>query len=222
MEHDNQQPEKPNDATGVEQPQTSSADPIEQTERAETPDEDRPKIWVGSLSDYNNGVLHGEWMDAAREPDEVHADIQRMLSASPTAAKYGDVAEEWGIFDHEGFGAHTVHEYDSIDTVSRIARGIEEHGLAFAAWADMCGNDNDRLDQFEEAYLGHYPSAETWVEQLMDDLGHTRDVDDAVPESLRPYVRIDIEGLARDMQLGGDVYTAAADDGGIYLFDSHV
>ena len=31
-------------------------------------------IYVASLADYNNGVLHGAWIDAAREPAEIQAD----------------------------------------------------------------------------------------------------------------------------------------------------
>jgi len=33
---------------------------------AELLDEDQRRIWVGSWLDYNNGVLHGDWIDAGR------------------------------------------------------------------------------------------------------------------------------------------------------------
>lgn len=178
---------------------------------------DSPQIWVGSLSDYNNGILYGDWIDAARDATEVHADIQTMLVASPWAARSGEVAEEWGIFDYEGFGPASVQQHDSIDAVARVARGIAEHGLAFAAWASIT-EDDDTLDSFEDAYLGHYDSAEGYVEQLIDDLGYEQLLDDAIPESLRPYVQIDIAGLARDMQIGGDISSVPADDGGVWIF----
>jgi hypothetical protein len=132
MEHDNQQPDTPKDA---------APDPTEQVNGSgeaaivpALPERLRgatPRIWIGSVIDRNHGTRHGEWMDAARNTDEIHADIQRMLAASPTAAEYRDVAEEWGIFDYEGFGAYSVAEYESIESVSRIARGSRgtRHGL---------------------------------------------------------------------------------------------
>jgi antirestriction protein len=220
MEHDNQQPEKPKHAANGELQQPSPQDPIEQAERAETLDEDHPQIWVGSLSDYNNGVLHGEWLDAARDADEVHADIQRMLEASPTAAKYGDVAEEWGIFDNEGFGPLQVGEHDSISFVTAVARGIAEHGPAFAAWADVMENE-ELLDGFQEAYLGEFDSLEAYAEQLIDDLGYTQLLDDTLPEHVRRYVEINTAGLAQDMWLGGGLHVYHRDGGGVWLFDSN-
>ncbi|MDQ1744014.1 MAG: hypothetical protein QOE23_2353, partial [Pseudonocardiales bacterium] len=56
----------------------------EQHEQQQAPP---PRIWVASLSDYNNGVLHGAWIEAAREPEEIQADINTMLAASPWTAQ---------------------------------------------------------------------------------------------------------------------------------------
>jgi len=183
--------------------------------------EPSPRIWVGSLSDYNNGVLYGEWLDAAREPEELHADIQALLAGSPTTAQYGEPAEEWGIFDHEGFGDWHLSEYEDIAVVSRVALGIAEHGQAFAAWAAQCAGDAERLDQFDEAFLGHYDSVPAWAEQIIDDLGYQTAVDAAVPESFRPYVRIDFEQFARDAELGGDICSYKAPHDSIWIFDAN-
>ncbi|MGI8612416.1 MAG: antirestriction protein ArdA [Nocardioidaceae bacterium] len=179
-----------------------------------------PKIWVASLSDYNNGVLHGAWLDANRDPSEVHGDIQTMLATSPTTTRTGEPAEEWAIHNYEGFGQFGLGEYDSVELVCRIARGIAEHGLAFAAYAEAMDGDEDALGAFTEAYLGHYRSVEAYAEQLVDDLGYQLLIDAAVPENLRPYVRIDTAALARDMELAGDIHALSADDGGVWLFDA--
>lgn len=229
MEDDNRQPEKPKDATDAEQARPSPLDPIEQVsgdnnEAVITPNgperarDSAPQIWIGSLSDYNNGTLHGEWMDAARDAEEIHADIRAILARSPTAAKYGDAAEEWGIFDHEGFGAYNVPEYESIEIVSRIARGIAEHGPAFAAWADVMDGE-EALDGFADAYLGEYDSLEAYATQLVEDLGYNQILDDNLPEHVRRYVEINVAGLAQDMWLSGDVNVYHRDGGGVWLFD---
>ncbi|MDT9165744.1 antirestriction protein ArdA, partial [Escherichia coli] len=57
-----------------------------------------PRIYVACLAAYNNGILHGAWIDAAREPWAIYDDIRRMLRASPITD-----AEEWAIHDYEGF-----------------------------------------------------------------------------------------------------------------------
>lgn len=179
-----------------------------------------PRIWIASLSDYNNGILHGEWIDAAREPDEIYADIQRILAASPTTRRTGEPAEEWAIHDFDNFGDYRVHEHDQIESVARVARGIAEHGLAFAAYADVMDGYPEALDGFQDAYLGHYDSVEEYARQVMDDLGNERLLDEVVPESLRPYVQIDYKRLSHDWLLSGDFHVINAAGGGVWLFDS--
>jgi antirestriction protein len=177
-----------------------------------------PQIWVGSWLDYNNGRLHGEWIDAARETDEVWADIQAMLAASPTAKQSGEAAEEWGIFDYENFGALKVGEQETISFVAAVARGIAEHGLAFSAWADVM-EEEEALGGFADSYLGEYDSMEAYAEQLIDDLDYNQLLDEALPEHVRRYVEINVAGLAQDMWLGGDVNVYQKEGGGVWLFD---
>lgn len=177
----------------------------------------RPQIWIGSWSDYNAGVLHGAWVDAARDEADIEADIQAMLAASSTTLRTGEKAEEWGIFDYDEFGPLRLGEQEALSWVTKVARGIAEHGPAFAAYADVM-QDEAALDNFSDDYLGHYDSVTAYVEQLVDDVGYDAMLDKAVPASLRPYVQIDIAALARDMQLGGDITSVEADGGGVWLF----
>jgi len=173
-----------------------------------------PRIYVASLSDYNDGRLHGSWIDAAQEPDELDRAVGAMLSRSPISG-----AEEFAIHDYENFGPLRLSEYESLETVSRIATGIAEHGPPFAHFAALVdSNDVDELDGFEDAYLGHFVSVQDYAEYLLDDLGYEELIDRTVPEHIRPYVHLDVEGFARDLELSGDV-TASEGDGGVYVFD---
>jgi antirestriction protein len=173
-----------------------------------------PSIWVGSLADYNAGVLYGEWIDATAELEDIETAISAMVAASPTPG-----AEEWGIFDSEGFGPLSIDEYESLATVHRLARGIGEHGTAFAHYAALVGTrDPDELDRFEDAYMGRYDSVEDYAEDLLDDLGYVEIVERSVPESMAPYIHLDIEGFARDLELSGAIATAQ-DTEGTYVFD---
>lgn len=210
----------PNQAEGISPPyrdvEMSGAD---KPDCGEQEPRDRPRIWVGSWADYNNGILHGDWVAADRDDDSIWSDIQAMLARSPTTAQTGEVAEDWGIFDYDNFGPLRIGEQESVGWVTKVARGITEHGLAYAAYADVM-EDEETLDGFEDAYLGHFDSLQAYAEQLVDDLGYERLLDEAVPESLRAYVQFDTAMLARDMQMGGDIHVIPAEDGGVWLFDA--
>ncbi|GFG50804.1 antirestriction protein [Mycolicibacterium agri] len=183
-------------------------------EHRETDPKPSPAIYVASLADYNNGVLHGKWIDAAREPEAIQADINDILDSSREPN-----AEEWAIHDYEQFGRWRVNEYDSLEQVSRIARGIAEHGYAYAAWADVFDGEEAScdIDSFHEAYLGHYDSVTDYVEQMADDLGYEQQLD-TLPEHLRDYVRIDYAAIARDLHLSGDIATVDDPNGGLWIF----
>jgi antirestriction protein len=186
---------------------------LEQAERLA----DNPRIWVGSWADYNNGTLHGVWLNAAQDEAELQAGIDAMLAASPLTAATGEPAEEWAIFDYDGFAPLRIDEHENLSWISRVAKGITEHGPAFAAYADVM-EDEELLTGFDVDYIGHYDSLHAYVEQLINDLGYDRILDEQLPASIRPYVKIDITATARDLELGGDLHTVPASDGGVWIF----
>jgi antirestriction protein len=228
MTHEHEPPAAGDDS--LPQPETvpvpgaatgNTAEPLPEGERSEQHEQEDiapPQIWVGSLSDYNNGVLHGAWIDAARDPEQIQADITGVLAASPWTARTGEPAEEWGIFDTDNFGACRIDQHEDLEWVSAVAKGIAEHGPAFAAWADVM-DDPERLPDFEEAYLGEYDSLEAYAEELISDLGYDDLLDRVVPPSLRPYVDINIVGYAQDMWLNGEVQVYHRSGGGVWLFN---
>jgi antirestriction protein len=164
--------------------------------------------------DYNDGRLVGRWMAADREADEVLTEVEGMLR---TDAEPG--AEEWAIFDYEGFGPLRLGEHESIELVTRIARGIGEYGPALAHLASLVmPTEPGDLDRFEDVYVGHYESIEDYATQLLDDLGYLKAFDDSVPPFLEPYARLDLEAFASDMEASGQFLTSRG-DGGVYIFD---
>jgi antirestriction protein len=204
----------------AEQPPSSEQpEPVpSQTSPAERHEADivvPPQIWVASLADYNNGTLHGTWLNAARDESALQADIATMLAASPLTAATGEPAEEWAIFDYDGFAPLRIDEHESLSWISRVAKGITQHGPAFAAYADVV-EEEALLDGFDAAYLGHYDSLPTYVEQLVNDLGYDRILDENLPASVRPYVKIDITATAHDLLR--DLHALPAADGGVWIF----
>ena len=152
---------------------------------------ERPRIYVACLAAYNNGCLHGRWIDATT-PDEIRDEVRAMLAASPEPD-----SEEHAIHDYEGFEGASLSEYASFETVCELADFIEEHGELGGKVLSHFGDDLAEARAAFEDYAGEYQSAADFAEQLHEDTGTE------IPESLRYY--IDWQALARDMALNGEI-----------------
>jgi antirestriction protein len=75
-----------------------------------------PRIYIASLSDYNNGKLHGTWVDPTRSLQEISKAVTRMLSSSTCQP-----AEDWAIHDYEGFGDTRISENATLGSVRTLA-----------------------------------------------------------------------------------------------------
>ena len=152
-----------------------------------------PRIYAACLSAYNNGHLHGEWIDCDQDSDEIMTEIKAMLSRSPMNEI--EECEEWAIHDYEGFQGLTISEYEGIDRVVEIAAAIEEHGEAFAAYMEYYGDAD--IDEFEERYQGSYESEQAFTEE------HYSELIDKVEGVGLQSIYIDFETLARDLFISG-------------------
>ena len=126
-------------------PQLSPPDP----DTAITPDPDPIRIYVACLAAYNNGHLHGAWIEVSDEQTIWQA-VQAMLYASPIE----EDAEEWAIHDYEGFEGAEVGEYFSFANVVELADYIRERGALGAQVLNYYGgNIEDAQARFEEYVL---------------------------------------------------------------------
>jgi antirestriction protein len=148
-----------------------------------------PRIYVRCLSSYNNGPLHGAWIDCDQDSDEIMKEIKAMLSRSPM----NEIAEceEWAIHDYEGFKGLTISEHEGIDRVVELAAAIEEHGEAFAAYVECFGDTE--IDKFEERYRGSYENKQAFTEE------HYSELIDKVEQAGLQSIYIDFEILTRDL-----------------------
>lgn len=161
------------------------------------------RIYVASLSDYNAGILHGEWLsfDDFSSAGEVWEAIRAMLADSPTARTEGTPAEEWAIHDFEGFAGIHVPESESIGALWEAYEIMEslDDPEAFADWltyersADISEVTQENLSAFQEAYRGWYRSKEEFAEELVEETGLLSNVG----ELLSRY--FDYEAFARDL-----------------------
>lgn len=168
------------------------------------------RIYVASLSDYNAGRLHGAWIDATQDPDDIWEDVQAMLKQSKEPW-----AEEWAIHDFEGFEGYELSEWESFEDVSRIAQALDTYGPALGAWLSYdCDRkaDVEGLRDFQESFHGEWDSEKQFAEEFTVDVGML----DQIPEHLRFY--FDYDAYARDLFLGD--YYSIRNQGKVYVFSS--
>jgi len=163
-------------------------------------------IYVACLAAYNNGYLHGAWIDAEQDAYGIYADIRQMLAASPVES-----AEEWAIHDHEGFEGAPVSEYMGLEQVSALAAFIAEHGAIGAKLVEYFGDLGEASKALEDSYAGQYSSLADFAEELTEQTSE-------IPNSLRYY--IDYERMARDMEIS-DVFVIETGFEQVHVFWSH-
>lgn len=154
---------------------------------------DEIRIYVADIAAYNDGILHGIWIDATKEAKEILADVEAMLACSPEPN-----AVEWAIHDYENFGRGNISEYESFESVHEKALFIEEHGeLGKAVLSHWCGDVEDAQSAMGDSYYGIYESLADYMQELTEETTK-------VPNHLEFY--IDYERMARDMEMGGQLY----------------
>lgn len=165
------------------------------------------RVYVADLAAYNNGKLHGVWIDATLDSEDIISQVKTMLAQSPEPD-----AEEWAIHDYEGFGSYGLSEYESFKSVSEIAGFIAEYPAIADELLNYFSDLEDARKAAEENYSGCYSSLADYAQELTQE---TRDV----PESLSFY--IDYERMGRDMELSGDVFTIETACDEVHIFWSH-
>src|SRR6266496_1480548 len=184
MERESQQPE----GDRQQQPEQDAS-----PERWRAP---QPRIYVVSVADYDQGVLHDAWINAHQAPEELWLEIQHLLHHGPSRG------DEWAILDQEDFFGLQLDEHEDLSTVSRVAAGVVRYGEALALLGKFAGLDD--LSFLETAmrtsYLGAWESLDALAEHVIDDMGIDAYIETA-PESYRRYLRIDVDELVRDLRM---------------------
>ena len=151
------------------------------------------RIYVADLAAYNAGHLHGIWIDATIELDDMQAQINAMLAASPVVG-----AEEHAIHDYEGFGEYAVTEYAGLENVRDVALFIDAYPEFGAALLSHLGDLDEAKRVADEGYRGCYASLADYAQEFTEETTQ-------IPETIRHY--IDYDAMARDMEMNADVFT---------------
>lgn len=161
---------------------------------------------IDALASYNNGHLHGAWIDAEQEPYAIYDAVQAMLAVSPMQD-----AEEWAIHDYEGFEGVRLSEWEGFAEASDLAAFIAEHGKVGAELIATLGSLEYARKAIEDSYAGAYRSLADFAEELTEQSTE-------IPENLRFY--IDYDRMARDIEIN-DVFTVETGYEQVHVFWSH-
>lgn len=145
------------------------------------------RIYVACIAAYNDGVLHGAWINADQDEGAIRDEIAAMLSRSPVM-----FAEEYAIHDYEGFEGVGISEYADIASVSQIAAFIAEHGKLGGKLVEYFGDLDAAREAIEDHYAGEYRSVADFAQELTEQSTE-------IPKTLEYY--IDWERMARDLEI---------------------
>ncbi len=161
------------------------------------------RIYVACLAAYNNGYLHGRWINANQDAWEIWDEVSDMLKASPE-----ENAEEWAIHDYEGFEGVSISEWESFERVSEIATFIAEHGELGGKLVSYFGNLEDAQNAIGDQYAGEYRSTADFVQEMTEQ-------GTEIPDGLQYY--IDWGAMARDWEIN-DILTIETGFEAIHIF----
>lgn len=165
------------------------------------------RIYVACLAAYNNGILHGAWIDAEQEPYAIYDEVKDMLNASPIAG-----AEEWAIHDYEGFESAQISEWEGFEEVSKIAAFIAEHGALGGRLIAHFDSLEDAEKAISDNYAGEYESLAEFAQSITEETGVS------IPANVAFY--IDYDAMARDMEIS-DVFTIETAFSEVHVFWQH-
>ena len=191
------------------------------------------RFYAACLASYNNGILHGAWIDASTDVDEMQDAINAMLRASrfPNVTVEHDgkrvpSAEEWAMHDKDGDELDGLGEYCGLQAIANRIElaelaeselgddGMEIVNAFYDRWGQCDDAPADMIERVRDAYQGTFRDLEAWA----DDYWESSGMYDGIPEHARAYV--DVERWARDAEMGGDIFTADV-SGGLAIFSNH-
>src|SRR5258708_21890889 len=109
-----------------------------------------PKVWLADLAAYNEGHLHGEWVDAT-DVENLREAGKRIIKSSP--ALY---AEELAVHDYDNVPRAIIDhfgEYPNWDKLVEVLTALDDayDREGFEAWLEA---DETALDDFDPERFG--------------------------------------------------------------------
>jgi len=171
-----------------------------------------PEIWIGTADDYNAERQFGGWVAAGQLPEDLNADIRRVVDRTPP-----DLSADWAVHELRGFGLWEPGGNDDLEAINKVARGILQHGLAYAGLVAAVGADSIAAEpaRFHSSYVGEWPSTTAFATDFVHESGWMARLQ-RLPESMQPFIMVDLERLIEVAQRD---LTVVEHLDGIWVFD---
>lgn len=125
------------------------------------------KFYAACLAAYNNGYLHGVWIDATSDKDEMQAEINTMLAQSPIKD-----AEEWAIHDTDNLPS-LIGEYSGLAPIAEFAELAEDFDdidtETLIAIVDEYQSIDTAREALDDGFCGVYDSFNEYSDEYVDD-----------------------------------------------------
>lgn len=165
------------------------------------------RFYAACLASYNNGSLHGQWIDASSDVDEMQEEIATMLRASrfpnvtvahPETGEQVLSAEEWAVHDYDGLPS-SLGEYPGLEAIAEFVELAEEHSLDaddLGAIVSHFGSLNYAKDELANRFAGRYESLRAYADEQAEQMLECHGIKDDHP--LAQY--FDYEQYAHEMR----------------------
>lgn len=167
----------------------------------------QPQIYVACLAAYNNGRLHGKWIDPTQEVEKISKKISLMLAKSPEPG-----AEKYVIYDQTGLYDLEIEKDDSIEDIQEKAFFILEHGELGAKLLNYYRGHLGYAEEAMESYHGDYDNELDYAAEFFNQCYLEK-----MPETVRYY--IDYESFKKDIFI--DTCFSIKVGGKCHIFSRH-
>lgn len=166
---------------------------------ADDPPRATPQVYMACLGCYNEGRIHGQWVDADDladrwtmynnfDDDQRAPDGDWVPHAMTNCAR--DYHEEWAIHDYDG--VPNLGEHPDIVYLTMVMRCVEEHGDPFLEWFNLDPHNkshhDDLSEAFQQAYCGEWDSPKAFAEEHAEELGYIPSIHEKNPNPLFAFV----------------------------------
>ncbi len=129
-------------------------------------DDGNPSVYVGTYAKYNDGCLRGLWIDLTTFDDvEEYISFCNAIHADEQDPELD--AQDWECLPTGLDGADMFFE-DDFNKLKEYMELCEKYDTdAVDSYLDYF--DLDKLDEFEDRYLGEYDSEEDYARQLVNE-----------------------------------------------------
>jgi hypothetical protein len=175
------------------------------------------KVWVSTFGLYNNGYNVGYWCDATEAPLTVEDFVAGLGAGNLEPAMMNLIGDEVWCFDSESYSysrelstAEARKWGEVFVELENLGYDDDESCEAFVLYVNNVWSSipfHERVEEFEEAYLGKHDSFRDFVMEAAEDSMN-------IPDNLSAY--IDWDAVARDWAY--DHSDFASQYGGVHVF----